>query len=158
VQVKSATATAQLTSYFALFNVPRAQLSVPRDTPALVYVFVTRFQNRWSDFIVIRRSTLFARVNEGAGKLRVTPDRKEYVQLRIVFSDAAAQCGPVDFQRCRNAWEPWPPLQFEEEDAPPRAHGNIGDAVPPGDNPPSEKPGERPQPFDRPTPPTAPST
>ena len=73
VQVKAATAKAQVDGYFAVFNVPLAQLSVPRDTPALVYVFATRFQNRWSDFIVIRRSTLFARVNEGAGSRRVPP-------------------------------------------------------------------------------------
>jgi hypothetical protein len=60
---------------------------VPRDTPALVYVFAVRFQDRWSDFIVIRRSTLFARVNEGAGYRGVSSDGKEYVQLRIVFTE-----------------------------------------------------------------------
>ena len=92
VQVKAATAKAQAGGYFALFNVPLAQLSVARDTPALVYVFAARFQNRWSDFVVIRRSTLFARFNEGAGSRRVPPDGQEYVQFRIVFTEA---CRPV---------------------------------------------------------------
>jgi hypothetical protein len=138
VQVKSATAKPQANSYFALFNVPRAQLSVPRDTPALVYIFAIRFQNRWSDFVVIRRSTLFARVNEGAGYRIVDRDGKESVQFRIVFTEAAAQCGPVNFHRYRDAWDPWPPLHLEEEDAPPQAQGNTGDAGSPGDTLPSE--------------------
>jgi hypothetical protein len=134
VQVKAATAKAQAGGYVALFNVPLAQLSVPRDTPALVYVFAVRFQDRWSDFIVIRRSTLFARHNEGAGYRRVGRDGEEYVQFRIVFTDAGAQCGSAEFQRHRNAWEPWPPLELEDEDAP--ARGSTGDAAPPGDTSP----------------------
>jgi hypothetical protein len=152
VQVKSATAKAQANSHFALFNVPLAQLSVPRDTPALVYIFAARFQNRWSDFVVIRRSTLFARFNEGGGNRIVPPDGKEYVRFRIVFTEAAAQCGPVNFQRYRDAWDPWPPPQLEEEDAPPQAQGDIGDEEPLGNARPSENLGEQPQPPDGPTP------
>jgi hypothetical protein len=142
VQVKAARAREQANSYFALFNVPLAQLSVPRDTPALVYVFAARFQNRWSDFVVIRRSTLFARVNEGAGSRVVPPDGKAYVSLRIVFTADAAHCGEVDFQCYRNAWDPWPPLQLEEEGTAAQARGNTGDAVPPGTPFPSAKTGE----------------
>jgi hypothetical protein len=135
IQVKAATATAQAGNYFARFNVPLAQLLVPRDTPALVYVFAVRFQDRWSDFIVIRRSTLFARVNEGAGYRGVSSDGKEYVQFRIVFTEEAVQCGPVNFQRYRNAWDPWPPPQLEEEEAPAQAQGDTGDAGSPGETP-----------------------
>jgi hypothetical protein len=115
VQVKSATAKAQANSHFALFNVPLAQLSVVGDTPVLVYIFVARFQNRWSDFIVIRRSSLFTCVTEGAGYPMVARDGEEYVQFRIVFTEAAAQCGPVNFQRYRNAFDPWPPPPPEEK-------------------------------------------
>jgi hypothetical protein len=150
VQVKAATAKAQAGgSYFALFNVPFAQLAVPRDTPALVYVFAVRFQNRWSRFLVIRRSTLFARFNEGAGRRIIPPTGKEYVQFRITFTEAAAQCGPVDFHRYCNVWEPWPPLQLEEEDGPIQAQVNAIDAGEPGDASPSVNLGE-PQPPDGP--------
>jgi hypothetical protein len=151
VQVKSATATPQADSYFALFNVPLAQLSVPRDTPALVYIFVARFQNRWSEFIVIRRSTLFARVTEGGGKRIVPLAGKAYVQIRIVFTKTGARCGPVDYQRYRDAWDPWPPLQLEEEDAPPvQAQGNAEDAASPVDTLPIETLREPPRPHDNP--------
>ncbi len=138
VQVKAATAKAQAGSYFALFNVPLAQLSLFRDTPALVYVFAARFQDRWSDFVVIRRSTLLARFNEGAGARRTPPDAQEYVQFRIVFTADSAQCGPVNLQRYRNAWDPWPPLQPEEEETPPEnalPSANLGEPPQPPDGP-----------------------
>ena len=134
VQVKAATAKAQVGGYSAVFNVPLTQLSVARDTPALVYVFATRFQNQWSDFLVIRRSSLFARFEEGAGSRRVEPHGAEYVQIRIVFTAHATQCGSVSFQRYRNAWDLWPPLQLEEEDAPEKARASTGDAMPPAES------------------------
>jgi hypothetical protein len=133
VQVKAATAKAQVDSYAALINVPLAQLSVPRDTPALVYVFAIRFQERWSDFVVIRRSTLFARFNEGAGYRRVQSDGKEYVQFRCVFTDTTAQCGLVDFHPYRSAWDPWPPPQLEDEDSPTQVQADT--EPPAGPNP-----------------------
>ncbi len=116
VQVKGATAREQQNSYFALINVPEDQLAVPQDNPPIVYVFPIRRgegkQGRWSDFIVIRRGTLYARyVNEQAGTLHVDPKGKAYVRFRIVLTSTTAQSGPgqVDFQNYRDAWHPWPP-------------------------------------------------
>jgi hypothetical protein len=154
VQVKAATAKAQANGYSAQFNVPLAQLSVPGDTPALVYVFAARFQNRWSDFVVIRRSTMFARVNEGAGSLIVPRGGEEYVRLRIVFTAEAAQCGPVDLQRYRNVWDPWPPFQLEEEDALAQSQGDTGDGVPPGIQRPGGNVAQQPETPDDSTPAT----
>src|SRR2546429_5388771 len=56
------------TTLFRSFNAPWAQLSASRDNPALVYVFAVRHRNRWSDFLIIRRSTLLARHREGADR------------------------------------------------------------------------------------------
>ena len=112
VQVKAATATAQSNGHVALFNVPLAQLSVPNDTPSLVYVFAVRYGNRWSDFVVIRRSRLFELYSEGAGT-RIVDDRgNPQAQFRIVFRESKGLCGPdeaANFQEYRDAWEPWPP-------------------------------------------------
>ena len=126
VQVKSATAREQQNSYLALINVPEDQLSVPQDNPPLVYVFPIRRREgklgRWSDFIVIRRGTLFARyINQQAGKRYVDPKGKPYVQFRIVLTDTTAQSGPgqVNFQNYRDAWDSWPPpWPADEEEAP----------------------------------------
>ena len=95
VQVKAATAKEQNDSFFASINVPLDQLSVPQDTPSLVYVFPIRHRNRWSDFIVIRRSTLFAIHTDGAGSRFVDDKGNMQVQFRIVFRETTAKCGPA---------------------------------------------------------------
>jgi hypothetical protein len=126
VQVKGATGQEQQNSYFALINVPEDQLSVPQDNPPLVYVFPIRRgegkQGRWSDFIVIRRGTLFARyVNQQAGKRYRDSKGKPYIQFRIVLTETTARSGPgqVNFQSYREAWNPWPPPWLaDEEEAP----------------------------------------
>jgi hypothetical protein len=116
VQVKSATAKEQKKGYTAEFNVPWAQLSVSRDEPALVYAFAVRHGNRWSDFVVIRRSALLAHHREGAGSLRMDPrSGRDYVQFRIVFTRSTARCGEVNLQRYRGTWDPWPPPRLEDE-------------------------------------------
>jgi hypothetical protein len=125
VQVKAATAKEQNDSFFALINIPFTQLSVPQDTPSLVYVFPIRYRDRWSDFIVIRRSTLFAIHNDGAGRPFVDDTGNLQVQFRIVFRETTALCGPAaaaDFQPFRDAWEPWPPPQLTS--APTTVRGN----------------------------------
>ncbi len=113
VQVKAAMAEDQTDSYAAQFNVPLAQLRVPNDTPSLVYVFAVRHLNRWSDFVVIRRSRLFElHENEGAGSRFVDSRGNLSVHFRIVFRESTAWCNPaqaIDFQPYRDAWEPWPP-------------------------------------------------
>jgi hypothetical protein len=121
VQVKGATAKEQKRSHFVLINVPSDQLKMPQDNPPLVYAFPIRRWNdkdgRWSDIFVIRRGTLFARFNEQAGKEYVDDKGKLYIQLRVVLTADSAKSGPgeVDFQRYRNAWDPWPPPLLAEE-------------------------------------------
>src|SRR3954453_1508032 len=58
VQVKSANATAQQGGYFAQYSIPLRHLEKP-DPPVFVYIFAVRLAGRWSDFIILRRATLF---------------------------------------------------------------------------------------------------
>lgn len=119
VQVKSATAAEQQNGYVGRFVIPEVQLTVPNDSPPLVYIFALRRGNRWVEFVVIRRATLFARRTEGAGYRQVDPDDGTVnIEFRIVFRPGSAPCGPgevVDFQRYRDAWDPWPPPRVDEE-------------------------------------------
>ncbi len=120
VQVKSATAEEQQNSYAGTFAVPEAQLLVPNDTPPLVYVFALRHDNRWSDFIVIRRSALLALRTKGAGSRSVGDDEKAIIRFRIVFTPTTTLCGPdevADFRPYRNAWDPWPPPETKRDTA-----------------------------------------
>jgi len=157
VQVKAATAKEQNDSFFALINVPLDQLSVPQDTPSLVYVFPIRHRNRWSDFIVIRRSTLFAIHTDGAGRRFVDDKGNMQVQFRIVFRETSALCGPAaaaDFQPFRDAWEPWPPSQLTN--APTPVQGSPAQEPSPIDVPADANAGGFPQPSDGSKPATLP--
>ena len=59
VQVKHSKADGQQNgSYVAQFFLPWEQFDRPDDTPALVYVLAVRYADRWTDFIVVRRSIL----------------------------------------------------------------------------------------------------
>jgi hypothetical protein len=122
VQVKGAKAQEQLGNFVALFNVPSDQLKDPQDNPPLVYAFAirrgTEKANRWSDFFLIRRSTLFARFKEQAGTEYPGPKGKFYIRFRIVLTTDTAWsgAGEVDFQKYRNVWDPWPPLLRDAED------------------------------------------
>jgi hypothetical protein len=121
VQVKSATAKVQQNGYVATFTVPEAQLSVSNDYPSLVYVFAIRHGNRWSDFIVVRRTALFSWYVDGTGQQSVDENDKRIVRFRIVFTNKTAKCGPgkfADFQPYRNAWAPWPPMEPKGGNAP----------------------------------------
>ncbi len=131
VQVTAANAREQQNSYVALINVPEDQLSVPQDNPPLVYVFPIRHKGRWSDFVVIRRGTLFARyANEQAGKRYADPKTgKPYVQFRIVLTETTLTSGPADFQPYRDAWDPWPPPWLEDEGNAPRQAAGEGGVV-----------------------------
>ena len=113
VQVKSANGMAQQDgSYFAQFNVPWLQLNKD-DTPAFVYVFAVRYQDRWSDFIVIRREVL-SQFQEDTGVGSIIRDLRGEalsLMLRLVFSASDVVNKQVSFQRFRGAFEPWPPAQ-----------------------------------------------
>jgi hypothetical protein len=113
VQVKSGNGKpAENGSYSTQFNVPWKQLTVP-DTPALVYVFAVRFQNRWSDFIVIRRSILSQLQSEfGIGSVIKQNGDPASIMLRITFSSSDVRAGKdVSLLRFRNAFDHWPPPQ-----------------------------------------------
>jgi hypothetical protein len=131
VQVKSATATDQQNSYVGRFVVPEVQLAMSKDSPPLVYVFALRRGNRWTEFVVIRRATLFARRTEGAGYRQVDAGGTANIEFRITFRPDSALCGPgngVDFHRYRDAWDPWPPPRVEEEGGGPAPTGPAAPA------------------------------
>jgi hypothetical protein len=112
VQIRGATAEEQQDSYTARFNVSWDQLSLPGDKPPLVYVLVVRRSNCWSDFLVIRRATLFRLHEKGAGTRATDSRQRSQILFRIVFRETTALSGPreaADFQPYRDAWEPWPP-------------------------------------------------
>jgi hypothetical protein len=123
IQVKAATAKEQEGSFAASVNVPEAQLQVPQDDPPLVFVFPIRRkegkEGRWSDFIVIRRDTLFVLYDKKQAGTRYVDSKtnKPSVRFRIVLTDTTAKSGPgeVNVQAFRDAWDPWPPPRYVEE-------------------------------------------
>jgi hypothetical protein len=107
VQVKTGNGTVQADkSYFAQFNIPWDQLT-RLDTPTLVYVLAVRYLDRWTDFIVIRRSTLRQfQADQGVGTI-VKDDRGQpnSLVLRLVCTTNDVQNKKVSFQSYRNAFE-----------------------------------------------------
>src|SRR5207249_4454557 len=111
VQVKTANATSQQSgTYFAQFNLPWEQLTAT-GPPVLVYVLAVRHQNRWSDFIIIHRTTLrMLQERHDVGSIsRNKQGEPSGLNLRLVFSDQDVQNKGISFRAFRNAFEPWPP-------------------------------------------------
>lgn len=110
VQVKYSKAELQASgSYVAQFNLPWEQLDRD-DSPALVYVLAVRHQDRWSDFIVIRRFVLRRlQADPGLGAV-IQSEGRTYLRLRLVFTteDVRARHG-ASLHSYRNAFLPWPP-------------------------------------------------
>lgn len=107
VQVKTARATMLRDGLRAQFSVSRRQLMRPI-APELHYSFAIRHVDRWYAFVNVQQKVLQnvlkqidARAGSEDGKfmftLRCTPD--------------AVLCGPIDLQRYRDNWEPWPVLR-----------------------------------------------
>jgi hypothetical protein len=75
-----------------------------------VYVFSVRHNDRWAEFLVIRRSALGSlREKQGIG----SPAGEDNLILRLAFTATDVRNKGTSSQPYRNAWEPWPtPLPF----------------------------------------------
>ena len=113
VQVKYSKADSQQNgSYVALFNLPWKQFDEPADKPALVYVLAVRYQDHWSDFIVVRRSILWQfQKSDDIGTVATNKTGEPVgLVLRLVFTtqDVRAK-GGFSLATYRGAFHPWPP-------------------------------------------------
>ena len=99
VQVKTANAQEQKSSYVAQFNLPLAQLATPL-TPELLYVFAVFRSGRWSDFLVAERQDL----NREHVLHRFGGTDGDAIALRLVFDDSAVLCREHDLSRYRDNW------------------------------------------------------
>lgn len=105
IQVKTANARRERAGVTARFNVTTAQLLQER-TPDLMFVFVVRSAERWSDFIVISRAEL----RELQAEFTIGKVLGASILFGLVFSRGTVRCGKQSFRRFRNAWAAWPAL------------------------------------------------
>ena len=110
VQVK-ATATIeerrQSDRFYAQFNLRLSQLkSGPRH---LVYALVVRRNDRWEEFLIVRRSVLYELRNTYRVGSEAEDDDKLVLGLTFTSSDVTTSQGAVSFQPFRGAFTPWPP-------------------------------------------------
>jgi hypothetical protein len=115
VQVKYAAADEQQNGeYVAQFSLPWKQLDRPDDTPALVYVLAVRYKQKWTDFIVVRRSVLRQlQAKYAVGSIAKKDGDAIALALRLVFTKESVKGkGKFSFQPYRNAFDPWPPPQL----------------------------------------------
>jgi hypothetical protein len=106
VQVKTANAHEQQSpgQFAAQFSLSERQLE--SGPPDLVYAFVVRRNDRWEEFIIVRRSVLQRlRVEYGVGSL----DSRGAMILRLTFSEDDVKSKSVSFQPFRRRFKPWPP-------------------------------------------------
>ena len=99
VQVKTANAQEQTSSYVAQFNLPLAQLATPL-TPELLYVLAVFRRGQWSDFLVAERQDL----NREHALRRFGGTDGDAIILRLVFDDSTVLCREHDLSRFRNNW------------------------------------------------------
>jgi hypothetical protein len=116
VQVKYSRADSQQNnSCVAQFFLPWEQFDRADDMPALVYVLAVRHRDRWTDFIVIRRSVLRQlQADYAVGSVaRNQAGKPTGLKLRLVFTEEDVKAkGDCSLQLYRNAFEPWPPPEL----------------------------------------------
>lgn len=105
IQVKTANAKAQKSGYAATFNLGYAQLATPQ-YPDLEFVFAVRHANRWSDFVLVPRATLYdLHMNQSVGTRG-----GQSVVLRLGMSSRGVTCNGIDLSTHRADWSRWPPI------------------------------------------------
>lgn len=106
IQVKAAMGRAQKSGYYAQFSVGQKQLLELR-TPELFFIFVTRLENRWDAFVILRQSDL-RREHEahGIGSL----NKNGYITFRFTFRDGKATAGKRDLSAYLGDWTRWPEI------------------------------------------------
>lgn len=103
IQVKSSSSTPRSYGYSARFHVPTEQLRQPQ-IPELTYVFAVRHEEKWTDFVVIRREELFDlyELHDLGGK------SKKGIILTLQFEKEGVICSKVDFSPFLNDFSAWP--------------------------------------------------
>lgn len=94
---------------YTQFNLQVAQLTKPR-TPEIFYVFVARFRNQWTDFLVISRPDLDD--ERRTHKIGSLSNEGKRLTLRITFEDNDIKCSGRSYQNLRGAFNslfPTPP-------------------------------------------------
>jgi hypothetical protein len=105
IQVKAANGKGKIRQY-AQYHLDLIQLRKVH-FPELYYVFALHSDERWSDFLVIPRATLWRlRNRHGLGNAK-----KNDLFIRFSFSTHDVLCKGINFQRFRNNWTAWPVLQ-----------------------------------------------
>jgi hypothetical protein len=106
VQVKTANALPHARSghFSAQFNIPMRQLE--GGSQNLIYAFVVRRNNRWEEFVLLRRSLLFdLRTRYVIG----TQDARGNLLLKLSFTPADITNKGLSLQPFRSRFDPWPP-------------------------------------------------
>lgn len=99
VQVKTATAKPRGYGYSAEFNLPLSQLRT-QIRPEVTYIFATRLQDHWGDFVVINREALNKEYElQGMGS-----KNKNRLKLWLCFRETSIICSQSDLSQYRNAW------------------------------------------------------
>lgn len=106
VQVKTSAAKSLKGGYSTQFNVPYSQLRAAV-FPELHFLFLIRYDNRWSDLIMIRRDDL---ANELEKRLRKTDHKSSKLTLRFVINKDKILCGKVDFSAYRHLASRFPKI------------------------------------------------
>jgi hypothetical protein len=107
IQVKTANAKRLKTEggYSAQFNLSLEQLR-HRDVPPLYYIFAARLDDKWVDFLLIRRTRLNEfRMTDGLGT-----ENEGALKLTFSFRGDEVRCSGLNLQPYRNAWETLPPF------------------------------------------------
>lgn len=99
VQVKTATAEPRKYGYSAEFYLPLSQLRTPI-RPEITYIFVTRRDDRWGDFVVINRETL----NKEYYQQGIGSENKGRLKLWLCFRGTSIICSQSDLSQYRNDW------------------------------------------------------
>jgi hypothetical protein len=121
VQVKTANARELVEGgYGAAFKVPRRQLETPH-RPEMNYVFAVRCDDRWNDFLVIDRKSLYDlhAVHEIGTELDGS------VVFALTFSNDDVSCKGQSLRAHRNDWSRWPRIRHTT-----RASAPSGEAEP----------------------------
>jgi hypothetical protein len=70
----------------------------------LYYVFIVRKDNKWSNFIIIKRDELYElHVNDKVGTAN-----KSTVQLYLSFKNNKVYCSSKDLTKYNNNWDAFP--------------------------------------------------
>lgn len=113
IQVKTAIAKPQRKDdcYLAQFSVAYTHLEKPRK-PDITYVFVVRYKNTWSDFIIIpRRELSVLRQNSNIGSLSTNKQTgQQSLVLKLAFKPGEVICSGLSLLQYRNCWDDWPAI------------------------------------------------